>query len=171
MAICSDLDKLDPAFRKKVELWLSENPEVFITESWRSYARQLSLYAQGRWEDGRIVTWTLKSMHQLGLAVDVAFEGKELYPKDWAKWRNLADSAQKFGIRWGYDLWRVDKPHFQDDGTPLNPFLMPIPAWAQPAVDDMKAAGIQTDPHETVGGMKLFHLLAVIRKLIIFLRK
>jgi len=30
------------------------------------------------------------------------------------QWRKIADSAKKYGIDWGYDLWKRDKPHFQN---------------------------------------------------------
>jgi hypothetical protein len=117
--IYKSLDRLNPEFRRKVELWLDENPEIFITESWRSRTRQMKLYSQGRTRDGKIVTWTLKSMHQLGLAVDIAFKG-ELYPKEFNKWNKVANSARGFGIDWGYNMWDTDKPHFQNGSKQLN---------------------------------------------------
>lgn len=118
-----DLDKLTDRFREKVILWMEENPDIFITESWRSQARQASLYAQGRTKPGNIVTWVdgtkNKSKHQLGEAVDIAFNGRDLYPSSFSKWRKVANSAKKYGIKWGWDLWKTDKPHFQDDGEEL----------------------------------------------------
>ena len=172
--IYKKLDLLDPGFRIKVELFLAENPEIFATETWRSYSRQLQLYSQGRWTDGRVVTWTLKSTHQLGLAVDVAFLGKNLYPADWARWRKIADSAKKFGIDWGFDLWKKDKPHFQDDGSKLNSIFMTLPDWGngepQKTVDEMKAAGITTDPKKTAGEIPLYQLFLMFKKYISFLK-
>lgn len=44
----------------------------------------------------------------------------ELYPADEKKWRAVADIAKKYGIDWGYDLWKWDKPHFQDNGKELQ---------------------------------------------------
>ena len=35
------------------------------------------------------------------------------------QWRVVADVAKKYGIDWGYDLWKWDQPHFQDNGQPL----------------------------------------------------
>ncbi len=102
-------------------------------------------------------------MHQLGKAIDIQFAGAIPNP-DWSKWRIVADSAKKFGIDWMYDLNKLEKSHFQDDGTPLNPFLMQIPDWAKETVAEMKAAGIETDPQTEVGSMKLYHLMAVIDK-------
>ncbi len=42
-----------------------------VTEGYRPQARQNKLYAQGRTEPGKIVTWTLKSEHTRGNAVDL----------------------------------------------------------------------------------------------------
>ncbi len=168
--IYKNLDKLEPKFRQKVELWLAENPQIFITESWRSYTRQLQLYAQGRWADGKIVTWILKSNHQLGLAVDIAFNGKRLYPADFAIWQKVADSAKKFGIDWSHDLGWAERAHFQCNKKPLNPIFMSIPPWAEQTVAEMKSAGIETDPKKTVGELPLYHLLAIVRKFIKFFK-
>ncbi len=168
--IYKDLDKLDPKFRQKVELWLAENPQIFITESWRSYTRQLQLYAQGRWEDGRIVTWTLKSNHQLGLAVDIGFHGKELYPTDWAKWKKVGDSAKKFGIDWSHDLGWAEHAHFQCNGKNLNPIFMQepftIPDWAVPACKKAKEKGIITkDFDEPITAYRLCAILDSLKLL------
>lgn len=40
---------------------------------------------------------------------------KELYPKDIYKWREIWEIAKKYWIDWWYDLWKTDKPHFQDN--------------------------------------------------------
>jgi len=42
-----------------------------VTEGYRPQARQNKLYAQGRSEPGIVVTWTLKSEHTRGRAVDL----------------------------------------------------------------------------------------------------
>lgn len=110
------LDKLDPNFRKKVELFLKEVwDKVFITESWRSQERQEYLYSLWRTIPGKAVTWTLTSEHTKWLAIDIAFKWKELYPKDIYKWREISEIAKKYWIDWWYDLWKTDKPHFQDN--------------------------------------------------------
>lgn len=110
------LDKLNPNFRKKVELFLKEVwDKVFITESWRSQERQEYLYSLWRTIPGKTVTWTLASEHTKGLAIDIAFKWKELYPKDIYKWREIWEVAKKYWIDWWYDLWKTDKPHFQDN--------------------------------------------------------
>ena len=116
-----DLSKLNPDFKERVELWLAENPEIFVTEAYRTYARQAWLYAQGRTRPWRIVTRTMNSLHRKGIAVDIAFRGWELYPRDHSKRRKVSDSAKKYGIDRGYDLWKTDKPHYQ-----LNPNAKPL---------------------------------------------
>jgi len=114
-----DLSKLDQRFKKKVVLFIQEVTPlgVFVTEAWRSQKRQSYLRKKGL---SRVIT----SYHQKGLAIDVAFEDdtrtkqieRELYPEDFERWREVADIAKKYGIDWGYDLWKWDKPHFQDNG-------------------------------------------------------
>lgn len=107
-------DKLQYNFRNKVRKFINETEHlgVFITETWRSEERQKELYKQKlSFLDGV----HKKSMHQLGLAVDIAFRGPELYPKDIAIWQRVASIEKKHGMDWGYDLWQWDKPHFQDN--------------------------------------------------------
>ena len=115
-------DKLAPKFRDKVEKWIAEVNKtaktIFITETYRSEERQKELVAAG-------LSQVKRSNHQDGLAVDIAFTGAELYPADQKKWRTVADIAKKYGIDWGYDLWTWDKPHFQDNGKPIEPLIDP----------------------------------------------
>jgi len=111
-----DLNKLHPDFKKKVDLFLADNPEVFVTEAWRSPERQAELYQSG-------ASKVSHSNHQDGRAIDIAFHGSELYPENHNIWLKVADSAKKYGIDWGYILWEdmgfIDKPHFQDNFKPL----------------------------------------------------
>lgn len=110
------LDKLDPNFKTKVEKFLNEVNQkekvIFVTETWRSQERQNELLKAG-------LSQVKHSNHQDGLAIDIWFYGSELYPADFKKWRSVADIAKKYGINWGYDLWKWDKPHFQDNGKPI----------------------------------------------------
>lgn len=116
------LDKLNPSFKVKVEKFLAEvnktSPVIFITETWRSEERQAELLKAG-------LSQVKHSNHQDGLAVDIAFVGASLYPEDQKVWRSVADIGKKFGIDWGYDLWKWDKPHFQDNGKPITPVINP----------------------------------------------
>lgn len=129
--IYKNLDKLTPWFREKVKSWINEVGDIiFITESRRSIQRQYELYGYGRstsqlkkvWvpvnyanPNQKQVTWTLSSNHIKGIAVDIAFNGKELYPSDNGKRREIADCAKKHGIKWWFDLRGKDKPHFEDN--------------------------------------------------------
>ncbi len=108
-----DLNQLNPQFREKVDLFLSECPQIFVTEAGRTAERQKELVLKG-------LSFVEVSNHQLGLAIDIAFLGEELYPQDYGRWRKVADSAKRYGLDWGFDMWNWDKPHFQDNGLPLN---------------------------------------------------
>ena len=110
-----DIEKLSEPFKSRVKSFLSECKEIFVTEAYRTAARQHWLYDSGRTREGKIVTWTLNSNHTKGVAIDIGFKGRHLYPKDFTKWRKVADIAKKYGINWGYDLWGCDKPHFEYD--------------------------------------------------------
>lgn len=116
-----DINLLADDFKIKVTLFLNVCDNIFITDGFRTTADQQALYAKGRTVPGSIVTWidgvTYKSNHQSGNAIDIAFKGDYLYPSDYKEWRKVADIAKAFGIEWGYDLWGVDKPHFQNDKT------------------------------------------------------
>ena len=103
--------------------------DFMVTEGLRTLARQKDLYAQGRTKPGPVVTWTLKSKHIDGLAVDlVPFnDGKP----DWTAGKNfdeiakaMHDAAEELGVQitWGADWDRdgnprergeSDSPHFQ----------------------------------------------------------
>ncbi len=115
-------DKLTPQFKEKVEKFLAEVNKngqiIFLTETWRTQERQNELLKL--W-----LSQVKHSNHQDGLAFDIWFFGAELYPADLNKWRAVADIAKKYNIDWGYDLWKWDKPHFQDNGTPILALINP----------------------------------------------
>lgn len=114
------LDKLKPRFRKKVALFLKEVwNKIFITETWRSQERQRYLYSFWRTRKGKKKTWTLNSMHTKGLAIDIAFRWRKLYPKDLYVWKEVFEIAQKYWINRWFDLWEKDKPHFEDNWKEL----------------------------------------------------
>lgn len=141
-----EIDKLTPTMQRRVAAWLSVTPEIFLTETWRSDARQACLLQEGK---SRIQ----RSRHQDGEAVDIAFRGETLYPpvlvyaeetrgqilNPW--WREVADKALQYGLRWGYDLWAtsgfIDAAHFElhtDPAVlaatdPLHP--VPLSPWEQ----------------------------------------
>lgn len=97
-----------------------------VLEGKRTLERQSQLYAQGRTAPGKIVTWTMKSKHIDGKAVDLV-----PYPLDWNdlskfdKIKNAMFAAAKeqdVNLRWGAD-WdgdgnyrekgETDSPHFE----------------------------------------------------------
>lgn len=97
-----------------------------VLEGVRTLERQRDLYAQGRTAPGKIVTWTMKSRHIEGKAVDLV-----PYPLDWNdldKFNKIKDAmfqAAKeldVNLRWGAD-WdgdgnyrekgEYDSPHFE----------------------------------------------------------
>lgn len=99
-----------------------------VLEGLRTLTRQRELYAQGRTTPGKIVTWTLKSKHIMGKAVDLV-----PYPLDWndlGKFDKIkkamfqAAEEQGVNLRWGAD-WNsngkprekgeFDSPHFEID--------------------------------------------------------
>jgi len=93
--------------------------EIFLTDWFRTAAEQNALYQQGRTTPWPIVTYVdwykYISNHQLGLAVDIAFQWEELYPNNPKIRREVADIwiAEWFD-RW-FDIRGFDKPHFQDN--------------------------------------------------------
>jgi len=122
MATYRKLDKLNPDFRKKVELFMEEMGDViFITESWRSQERQNALYAIWRTVPWEPKTRTLNSLHTKGLAIDVAFNHPyELYPKQIELRNRVYDVAEKYGIVSLYRKYWIDKPHLEDNFIPLQ---------------------------------------------------
>jgi len=113
----TDITKLSQPCQNFVEKFLKECPQIYITEAYRSQERQNELYEQGRSKPGQIITWTKSSLHTQRQAIDIAFHGSEMYPKDLEKWKEVAKIAKKHHILWGYDLWGKDLCHFQYSGA------------------------------------------------------
>ena len=102
---------------------------LFVVEGLRSKERQEQLYAQGRTKPGPKVTWTMKSKHIEGKAVDLAplIDGAIDW-KDLKKFDQIAEAMIEAGkevgvlVRWGAD-WDMDglprergesdSPHFE----------------------------------------------------------
>ncbi|MDP3869208.1 M15 family metallopeptidase [Phenylobacterium sp.] len=88
--------------------------DFMVVEGVRSAARQKQLYAQGRTVPGKVVTWTLKSKHIDGLAVDLLpapYDWKD--PKGFdAVNRAMMRAAGELGVglRWGGNWDGDDKP-------------------------------------------------------------
>lgn len=101
---------VDPRLVAIVEAVSARRP-VTVIEGLRTPTRQAELYAIGRTKPGKPVTWTMKSKHIDGLAVDIG-----PHPLDWNDVRGfgllaqdmIAEAArQNVRIRWGGD-WDQD---------------------------------------------------------------
>lgn len=99
--------------------------EVVVTDEHRSFESQDKLYAQGRSNDGSIVTYAKagESYHNYGLAFDFAlrneqgeiiwdihYDGNNNGKSDWFE---VADLAKELGLEWGGDWNNKDYPHLQ----------------------------------------------------------
>lgn len=113
------------------ELALSRSSfDITVIEGTRTPERQAQLYAQGRTTPGPIVTWTLRSKHLDGKAIDlgplddkgqIAWNNRELFVEMSSL---MFAAAEELGvkIRWGKD-WNMngipeekgeyDGPHFE----------------------------------------------------------
>lgn len=100
--------------------------DFMVVEGVRTLARQKQLYAQGRTVPGKIVTWTLKSKHIDGLAVDLLpapYDWKDHAPFALVN-KAMMQAAGELGVglRWGRDWDRdgvagekgeTDSPHWE----------------------------------------------------------
>lgn len=126
------LEGVDPRLVRVVKRAIGLSKVDFtVVEGRRTLARQRELYAQGRTKPGPVVTWTLKSKHIDGLAVDLAPWVKGAV--DWNTLKNfdliaeaMFEAARLEGVklRWGADWNRngkprergeTDSPHFEID--------------------------------------------------------
>lgn len=116
---CRDVNELSNAARTACKLFFQEchkaGIHLFITETYRSQARQNYLYQQGRTRPGSVVTWTLKSRHKSRLAWDVGAAtvngNTNIYNSTIIK--RAGAIAKKLNITWG-GTWRTpDYPHFE----------------------------------------------------------
>lgn len=107
-----DITTLEPGFLSKVIPWLKECPQINVHEALRSDERQEYLISTG-------ASQVARSNHQDGLAVDVHFREAPHFPDGAdARWETVRETARKHGIISGWDLWKWDANHFQDDGVP-----------------------------------------------------
>ena len=163
---CRDINELTPTAQKACRLFLKKCEEaglnIFITETYRSQERQNELYAQGRTQPGKIVTWTLHSRHTSRRAWDIAVNGPILY--DISVIERAGEIGKQLGITWGGYWDTPDKPHFEvteDWKAPeeveevtqeqFNQMMetyiadrnkKPVSDWAKNDVEKAKAAGI-----------------------------
>lgn len=120
-----NLEGVNPALVKVVRRALELSPVDFIViEGVRTVARQQQLYAQGRTEPGNVVTWTMKSKHIDGNAVDLLpVTGWDNLASFKAVSKAMFQAASELGVKitWGAD-WNgngiqekgeTDSPHFE----------------------------------------------------------
>ena len=119
---CRDINELSSVAKKACTLFLEEckkaGVDIFITETYRSQARQNYLYEQGRSRPGQKVTWTKSSNHTGRMAWDIAVNPpKNLY--DEATLKKAGAIAKKLGIEWGgtWSKANLDMPHFEVDNN------------------------------------------------------
>lgn len=121
-----DINALSDVAQQAVKLLFQEcykaGIHIFITETYRSQARQNYLYSIGRTIDKNkaVVTWTKSSRHTSRLAWDIAAStvkgNKNIYNTDIIK--KAGAIAMKLGIIWGgQPSWvkagATDYPHFE----------------------------------------------------------
>lgn len=99
---------------------------VIVTDGFRSFQEQDSLYEKGRTADGQIVTHAKggDSYHNFGLAIDFALldkQGKALWDTAYdgngngkSDWMEVVAIAKDLGFQWGGD-WKhfKDYPHLE----------------------------------------------------------
>ena len=157
MSICKDVSALQPKAQEACKLFLEEcsrrGLRIFLTETFRSQARQNELYAQGRTKPGAVVTWTRRSYHTLGMAWDIAVSPPlELY--DEGTLYVAGQVAQSLGIEWGGTWARQDRTHFQiydkwtppEEGDMRYQKLEDVPAWGKPLIAKMQEEGCFAEP-------------------------
>lgn len=92
---------ITPYINELVEYAAEFGIELKVTSVLRSQREQDKLYAQGRTTPGRVVTWTRKSKHVAGKAVDVSIVGAPEYDDDPDAWELLGAIGEDMGLRWG----------------------------------------------------------------------
>ncbi|MCS5500861.1 M15 family metallopeptidase [Lysinibacillus sp. A4] len=116
---CRDLSELTATAQTACRLLFQECYKagidfIFITETFRSQARQNYLYEQGRSRPGQKVTWTRNSNHTSRRAWDIAVAPpRNLY--DISTLSKVGVIAKKLGIEWGgyWEAGKYDAPHFE----------------------------------------------------------
>jgi peptidoglycan L-alanyl-D-glutamate endopeptidase CwlK len=86
-----------------------------VIQGRRTPAEQAALFAKGRTAPGPKVTWTLKSRHLTGRAIDLAlFSGKNVVWES-KHYTRAGQIGEELGLVWG-GRWKggkTDKPHFE----------------------------------------------------------
>lgn len=173
---CRDIGALTPLAQQACDLFLAEckrrGISIFITETYRSQARQDYLYEQGRTRPGNIVTWTRNSNHTGRMAWDIAVN-PPLALYDYATLHIAGQAAKDLGITWGGEWDTPDRPHFEitkdwkppeEEGEPMEERYQTIdqvPEWGKGTVRKLTEKGIFADP-------KLLNLTEDMLRLLVF---
>ena len=116
-----DIKLLHPEVQAMIPKFLEECKKqgliVKTTDTLRTKEEQNKLYAKGRTEPGKIVTWVQYpySNHNWGMAFDICrADGKGAYYDADGWFKKVGRVGKKFGLTWGGD-WKdsPDKPHFE----------------------------------------------------------
>lgn len=84
-----------------------------VTSGNRTQAEQDALYAQGRTKPGPVVTWTRKSRHIGGRAIDLTlFSGKNPVWES-KHYKRAGEIGEELGLIWGGRWKTPDQPHFE----------------------------------------------------------
>ena len=133
-AVNRALDVVSPEFRARLERVIDRMESEFgykveVVETYRSQARQNSLFAQGRTEPGQVVTWTRASNHTAGRAADLVIDGSYDDP---VAYQRLLHVAREEGLR---TLGPRDPGHIELVSSPSSivPGVSELERPAQPA--------------------------------------
>lgn len=124
--------KLHPVVEEKrdelIKLAGEKGIMVVITDDFRSFEEQNTLFEKGRTLEGSIVTHARggESYHNFGLAIDFALklsDGSVIWDMNYdgngngiADWDEVVDIAKSLGFTWGGDWTQFkDYPHLQMD--------------------------------------------------------
>ena len=137
-----DIELLDPVFKDKIKIFLSKLDEkgilYYIFETKRDTEVQTAYYAQGRKpleetnalrkkaglyllseaDNKKKITWTMKSKHIEGKAIDIVPRAVGPIPKPWwgapdVYYKNIAEVAKECDLNAGYFWEEKDAPHVE----------------------------------------------------------
>lgn len=122
-----NLDHLNQLFRTPLERWLAaarawcqgRGLQILVYETFRTAERQVYLFAQGRTRPGAVITYTLDSSHEYGLAADwvpLRLMGGH-WVQDWSHETYAAVYAAVPPGQFGLETFSWEKPHVQLAGV------------------------------------------------------
>jgi peptidoglycan L-alanyl-D-glutamate endopeptidase CwlK len=120
-----DVAELHPVVQAKAKAFIAEchaqGIDLIVTSTYRDFASQNALYAQGRTAPGKKVTNAKggQSFHNFRVAFDIVpmRAGKPVWNTSGADgdlWRRVGGIGKAHGLEWGGDFKSIkDMPHFQ----------------------------------------------------------